>query len=94
MSSMERGVLAAEQRFPDLGGDIRRLAFADPAFRALCDDLADAQAAVERWAATPSGQAPSRRAEYEQLAAELADEIAAAIFSQSEAGVHHTAGGP
>ena len=66
-----------------MGGEIRRLAFADPAFRALCEDLAEAQAAVERWGATASGQAPSRRAEYEQLAAELTDEIAAAIIGDA-----------
>ena len=86
---MERGVLAAERRLPHMGGEIRRLAFADPAFRALCEDLAEAQAAVERWGATATAPAPSRRAEYEQLAAELAAEIAAAIIGHT---VPHPAG--
>lgn len=90
MSSMERGVIAAERRLPHLGGEIRRLAFASPAFRALCEDLAEAQAAVERWGATATGPAPSRRAEYEQLVAELADEIATAIVGHA---MPHPVGG-
>ncbi len=89
MSNMERGMLAAIGRFPHLGDEIRRRAFADPVFRALCDDLAEAQAAVERWRMQASGQARARSAEYEQLAAELAEEISAAILSPAASDMSH-----
>ena len=66
-------------RLPHLSEGIRRLAFADPAFRALCEDLAEAQDACARWACQSSDQAPARFAEYEQLVAELADEVSTAV---------------
>lgn len=86
MSNMERGVHAAEEKLPHLGREIRQLAFADPAFRGLCFDLAEAQAAAERWAASSAGEATSRRAEFEQMAAELAAEICGAIHSAAASG--------
>ena len=46
---------------------------------ALCEDLAEAQDACARWASQSSGQAPARFAEYEQLVAELADEVSTAV---------------
>ena len=86
MSNIQRGVHAAEEKLPHLGREIRRLAFADPAFRDLCYDLAEAQAAAERWAKYSSIAASSRRAEFEQMAAELADEIASAVHSAAASG--------
>ena len=86
VSNIQRGVHAAEERLPHLGREIRRLAFADPAFRDLCYDLAEAQAAAERWAKSSSGAALSRCAEFEQMAAELADEIASAVRSAAASG--------
>ena len=79
MSNMERGITAATKRFPHLAGEIRRRAFADPAFRSLCDDLVEAQDALSRWAVETSTQARLRFAEYRQLVKELSDEIAAEL---------------
>lgn len=75
----DRGVLAAVQRFPESAGEIRRLALADAAFRALCSDLVEAQAALVRWTEAEGARAADRRREYDVLVRELADEIAEAI---------------
>ena len=76
---MDRGVLVAVQRFPQWGSEIRRLALADTAFRALCEDLVDAQSALALWTRSDGAQAVQRRNEYETLVRELADEIAGLV---------------
>lgn len=76
---MDRGVLAAVQRFPERGSEIRRLALADTAFRALCDDFVEAEAALALWARQDGALALDRRHEYDLLVRELADEIAIAL---------------
>lgn len=77
----DRGVQAAVQRFPERGSEIRRLALADAAFRALCGDLVEAEAALVRWTETAGTQAAERRREYDVLVRELAEEISAAVDS-------------
>ena len=76
---MDRGVLAAVQRFPEWGGEIRRLALADTTFRGLCDDLLEAEAALARWTREDAAPSEERQREYGLLVRELADEIAAAV---------------
>ena len=72
---MERGVEAAIRRFPSKGSEIRRLALANMTFRSLCEDLADAETAVEKWGLSPAASSQARRCEYEVLGDELAAEI-------------------
>ena len=72
---MEKGLLAAIRHFPLKSQEIRRRALADTNFRSLCDDLADAEAALDRWAHSPMPQSGARRAEYEILVTELVNEI-------------------
>ncbi len=73
---MQKGVLVAIRRFPEWSVEIRRRALADAAFRALCDDLGDAEDALRRWQDTESREASLRSSEYDVLVAELAAEIA------------------
>lgn len=56
---------------------IGRIARSDSMFRSLCEDLHDAEEALERWSRVLSDQKQSalRRAEYRVLVEELADEI-------------------
>jgi hypothetical protein len=72
---MDRGVLAAVRRFPLRSLEIRRLAVADGTFRSLCEDLCEAEEALDRWSRVPSEQAVSRQSEYNLLVEELAQEI-------------------
>jgi hypothetical protein len=80
---MDRGVLAAVRRFPRRSLEIRRLAIADSAFRALCGDLAEAELALARWKQEPSQQAAARRSEYDLLVDELAIEIESIVERRS-----------
>ncbi len=83
---MDRGVLAAVQRFPERGSEIRRLALADTTFRGLCDDLLEAEAALARWKQELAPRSVERQREYEQLVRELTDEIAAVLSQASPSG--------
>lgn len=76
---MDRGVLAAVQRFPQWGSAIRRLALSDTTFRALCDDLVEAEVALARWTRAEGARAAERQREYDVLVHELADEIASLV---------------
>lgn len=76
---MDRGVLAAVQRFPQWGSEIRRLALSDTTFRALCDDLVEAQAALALWTQSDGAHAADLQREYDVLVRELADEIASLL---------------
>lgn len=72
---MDKGVLAAVRRFPRRSLEITRLAIADASFRSLCEDLREAEEALERWSHVTSDQAALRRSEYDLLVEELAAEI-------------------
>jgi len=77
MRRLSRGVLAALRRFPEKGLVIGRIARSDSIFRSLCEDLHDAEEALERWSRVLSDREQSalRRSEYRILVEELADEI-------------------
>ena len=49
--------------------------FEEAAFRSLCEDYRDCLRALEHWSAQVSGEAESRRGEYEQLLLDLDREI-------------------
>lgn len=72
---MEKRVQCAVRLFPRQGQEIRRLAFASSTFRSLCDDLAEAEAALEQLSGTPSYQSDPRWAECQVLVEELCVEI-------------------
>jgi len=82
---MEKGLLAAVRRFPLKGPEIRRLALSDVSFRSLCEDLADAEHALDIWSASSSSVRTSRLGEYETLVKELVDEIETVLASRSGA---------
>jgi hypothetical protein len=57
-------------RFPRHELAIRRLYVRDPEFRAVCDDYAEVQRALEHWQAADRA-APGRVAEYRRMLEEL-----------------------
>lgn len=76
---MHHAVQAAIARFPDRGHAIEELARADDDFRSLCEDLAEAQAALARWEYSSSPVREARCAEYKSLVRDLTAEIAAEL---------------
>ena len=66
-------VAAAVKRFPERELEIHRRCARDPEFGAVCDDYADARAALRHWRAQEPGCA--RAEEYRQLVEELEAEI-------------------
>ena len=73
---MDEDLAAAARRFPDRLPALEMLAAADEAFRLLCADLAEAEAALQRWRASASAARDRRCSEYEDLVESLAGEIA------------------
>lgn len=69
------GLQAAARRFPKRGSQIEALFERDENFRGLCDDLAAAEQALWATEHLPENNRMTRRLEYEELVAELADEI-------------------
>ncbi|KOF20224.1 hypothetical protein AC244_10175 [Ensifer adhaerens] len=69
------GLQAATRRFPKRGSQIEALFERDENFRGLCDDLAAAEQALWATEHLPENNRMTRRLEYEELVAELADEI-------------------
>jgi hypothetical protein len=80
---MDQDVLVAIARFPDRGHAIKELAGRNEDFRALCVDLADAEAAAVRWERSGARERHVRCAEYRELARELTAELAAALDRHS-----------
>ena len=80
---MNSSVLAAIARFPDRGHAIVGLARKDEDFLALCVDLADAAAALERWERSESPLQEARCAEYRDLVRDLTAELEATLDRRS-----------
>ncbi len=76
---MDKGVAAAQRSFPERGRSIERLAAQSDDFRDLCTDLADAQAALQRWEISIEPIREQRRAEYAEMVHCLSGEIEAAL---------------
>jgi hypothetical protein len=76
---MHYAVQAAIARFPDRGHAIAELARTDEGFQSLCEDFAEAEAALTRWERSSSSVKESRCAEYRELVRELAVEIEAEL---------------
>lgn len=76
---MNKGVTAAQHRFPERARSIERLAVRDEDFRDLCIDLADAQAALQRWELSTEPTREQRSAEYAEMVHDLLGEIETAL---------------
>ena len=76
---MHHAVQAAIACFPDRGHAIEEVARTEDSFRSLCEDFAEAQAALERWERSPSSVREARCAEYRELVRDLAVEIEAEL---------------
>jgi len=76
---MHHAVQAAIARFPDRGHAIEELARTNDDFRSLCEDLAEAEAALARWEHSSSPVREARCAEYGELVRDLAVEIGAEL---------------
>ncbi len=77
--AMHHAVQAAIARFPDRGHAIEELARKDENFQSLCEDLAEAHAALVRWERSASPVGEARCAEYRILVRDLAAELAAEL---------------
>lgn len=80
---MCEGVLAAARRFPGRQQDVEELATWDEEFRLLCNDFADAEAALQQWEASSSPTRLQLSAEYRTLVEELAGEIEAVLAART-----------
>lgn len=81
---MHHAVQGAIARFPDRGHAIEELAKTDESFLSLCEDLAEAQAALARWERSDTPVRTARCAEYRELVRDLVAELAAELDRQSQ----------
>lgn len=72
---MHHAVQTAIARFPDRGHAIEALSRMDDSFMSLCEDFAEAQAALVHWERSGSPVRTARCAEYRELVRDLAAEI-------------------
>lgn len=70
-----RGLAAALRRFPARRRQIEGLFKVDEEFRGLCDDLADAETALQQTGELPIDIRFSRRIEYQELVESLSLEL-------------------
>jgi len=82
---MEKRLQSAVRLFPQQGEEIRRLAFASSTFRSLCDELAEAEIALEQLSGPVPAQRDLRRAEYQVLIEELSVEIGNMLKARAHA---------
>jgi hypothetical protein len=75
----ERAFCAAQLHFPRAELAIRRLMHLSEAFRDMCEELADAQAALADALSKPGPLSEVRRQEWQELIDRLAAEIAATL---------------
>lgn len=76
---MEQAISVAVARFPDRAPAIEVLARKDEDFRALCSDIAEAEAALAQWQHSSSPLKEARCAEYRGLLRELEAELEATL---------------
>jgi crotonobetainyl-CoA:carnitine CoA-transferase CaiB-like acyl-CoA transferase len=76
---MPDGLQSAIQRFPEKRAAIEAMCARDDEFRTLCDDLAEAEAALSRWEGSTAPYRDQRCAEYRELVASLAAELESAL---------------
>jgi hypothetical protein len=76
---MHLALQATIAHFPDRGRAIQELAKTDDGFLSLCEDLAEAEAALAQWEHSSSPVKEARCAEYRDLVQDLAVEIEAEL---------------
>ncbi|HWK67030.1 MAG TPA: hypothetical protein VNS34_19050 [Rhizobiaceae bacterium] len=89
---MRAALSAAVRRFPDFELTIRRMIEKDRTFRDICEELAEAEAALSRVAQLPPPIRAARRAEWEDLVGRLVREIEAAL-RENQAATRSRGGG-
>lgn len=77
--AQERALCAAQLRFPHAELAIRRLMRTSEAFRDMCEELADAEAALADAQSKPAPLREARRLEWQELIDRLVAEIAAVL---------------
>jgi hypothetical protein len=80
---MDDGLSAAIRRFPEWRSTIETMAARDEDLRLLCEDLAEAEAAIALWEKSTSPHRDARVTEYKGLADGLAAELNAALDAVS-----------
>jgi hypothetical protein len=76
---MPDGLHSAIQRFPEQRAAIEAMSARDDEFRTLCDDLAEAEAALTRWEDSTAPYRNERCAEYRELVESLTAELEIAL---------------
>lgn len=76
---LDQKLTAAKRHFPDRSHAIDELALRNEDFCTLCIDLADAEAAARKWESSTAPKRDKFRAEYLELASDLAKEIESAL---------------
>lgn len=76
---MRAALAAAIRRFPDFELAIRRMIETDRTFGDICEELAEAEAALSRVAQLPPPVRAARRAEWQDLVERLTREVEAAL---------------
>ena len=71
----QTGLAQAAARFPAAVARLRRLALADPGFRALCEEYGLARQSLARFEALPDAAARPEVTDYRSVIAELEGEI-------------------
>jgi hypothetical protein len=75
----QAGLSAAVRRYPQFELTIRRMIVADEGFRDVCEELAEAEAALAKVCDLPAALQEARRAEWEELIDRLAGELRGAV---------------
>ena len=79
---MDRGILAAIRLLPSHKKSIQELMLRNEDFRALCTDLAEAEAALERWESSAFPEKEAHCAEYRLIIVGLEAEILQTIHER------------
>jgi len=81
---MYSNLVAAIRWFPSQGQTIEERAARDESFRSICEDLADAEFALQKMENSTSPKHDQRCSEYRELVDSLAKEIAVALSREGE----------
>ncbi len=81
---MSSNLAAAIRWFPSQKEAIEERAACDESFCSICEDLADAESALEKLENSQFPKCDQRRSEYLELVHSLAKEIAAALSRERE----------
>jgi hypothetical protein len=84
MFQMSSNLAAAIRWFPSQKQAIEERAARDESFRSICEDLADAESALQNLENSQSPKRDQRCSEYRELVDSLAKEIAAALSRERE----------